>query len=407
MRSPLDIEKIRADFPILGALAYGKPLVYLDNAATTHKPRTVLEKIMSFYCESNGNIHRGTHFLSGKASEAYEAARDSVRKFINAAHAREILFTQGTTAAINLLAQSFAAPRVRAGDDIVITEMEHHSNLVPWQMLCERSGAELKVIPFDDAGTLRSDLLPTLVTDATKLIALTHVSNVMGVVNPLREIIAFAHARGIPVFVDGAQSVPHIPIDVQDLDCDFFAFSGHKMYAETGIGVLYGKERWLEQMPPYQFGGGMIASVDFAKTSFAEPPFKFEAGTPNIAGAVSLGAAIAYIDAIGMDAIAAHERELVSYAERELSALEGVTIYGTPRCGAVSFNVASIGPYDACMLLDKMGIALRSGMMCAEPVMKHFGTRGAIRASFALYNTTREIDALVEGIKKVQSLLGS
>jgi cysteine desulfurase/selenocysteine lyase len=406
MNAPIDGEKIRADFPILGTLAYGKPLIYLDNAATTQKPRSVLEKTLSFYAEANGNIHRGVHYLSEKAGAAYEAARESVRRFINAGSAREIVFTQGTTASINLVAQSFGDLRVRAGDEIVITEMEHHSNLVPWQMLCKRSGARLKVVPFDDTGTLRSDLLSKLVTDATKLISITYVSNVLGVANPLREIIDFAHARDIPVLVDGAQAVQHMPIDVRDLDCDFFAFSGHKMYAETGIGVLYGKERWLERMPPYQCGGGMIASVDLAKTLFAEPPFKFEAGTPHIAGAISLGAAIAYIEEIGMEAIAAHERDLMTYAEQAVSALDGVTMYGTaPRYGSLSFNLDSISPFDACMVLDKMGIALRSGTHCAEPVMNHFGIRGTIRASFALYNTKREIDALMQGIKKAQAML--
>jgi cysteine desulfurase/selenocysteine lyase len=406
MNTPIDSRKIRADFPILDTLAYGKPLIYLDNAATTQKPRAVLEKTLSYYAEANGNIHRSTHYLSEKASDAYEAARESVRMFINAGSSREIVFTQGTTASINLVAQSFGDLQVHAGDEIVVTEMEHHSNLVPWQMLCKRTGARLKVIPFDDDGKLRTDLLSTFVTNATKLIAAAYVSNVLGVANPLREIIDFAHARDIPVLVDGAQAVQHMPVDVQGLDCDFFAFSGHKMYADTGIGVLYGKKRWLERMPPYQCGGGMIASVDFARTLFAEPPLKFEAGTPHIAGAISLGAAIAYLGAIGMDAIAAHERDLMSYADQALSAVDGVRIYGTaPRCGVLSFNLDSISPFDACMVLDKMGIALRSGTHCAEPVMKHFGIRGMIRASFAVYNTRCEIDAMVQGIKKAQAML--
>lgn len=402
----IDSEKIRADFPILDTLAHGKPLIYLDNAATTQKPRSVLERIASFYAEKNGNIHRGTHYLSEMASEAYEAARESVRRFINAGSPGEIIFTQGTTASINLVAQSFGDLQVRAGDEIVITEMEHHSNLVPWQMLCRRTGARLKVISFTDDGKLRTDLLSGLVTDATKLLAVAYVSNVLGVANPLREIIDFAHVRGIPVLVDGAQAVQHMPVDVQKLDCDFFVFSGHKMYADTGIGVLYGKERWLERMPPYQCGGGMIASVDFSRTLFAQPPLKFEAGTPHIAGAMSLEAAIDYIGETGMEAIAAHEQDLLSYACRQLSAVEGVRIYGTgPRYGVLSFNLDSISPFDACMVLDKMGIALRSGTHCAEPVMKHFGIRGTIRASFAVYNTKHEIDEMVQGIKKAQAML--
>lgn len=403
----IDINIIRSDFPILGSTVYGKPLVYLDNAATTQKPQVVLDKILSFYSESNGNIHRGTHFLGEKAGAEYESARESVKKFINAKKSSEIIFTSGTTASINLVAHCFGNLRIRAGDEIIITEMEHHSNLVPWQILCKRNGAILKVIPFLDNGILDVDYLESLITENTKLIAITYVSNVLGVINPVREIVSSAHACGIPVLIDGAQVVQHKAVDVQDLDCDFFAFSGHKMYAETGIGVLYGKEKWLEMMQPYQSGGGMVASVDFATTSFAQLPFKFEAGTPNIAGAISLGAAIDYIEKIGFETISAHENELLTYAEKQLSALDGVRIYGTasPRCGALSFNLDSIVPYDACTILDKLGIALRSGTHCAEPVMKHFGIKGTIRASFALYNTLDEIDTLIRGVKKVQAMM--
>jgi cysteine desulfurase/selenocysteine lyase len=401
-----DIDKIRTDFPILQKQVYGKKLVYLDNAATTQKPRAVLEKLHAFYSESNSNIHRGAHYLSEIASEYYETARESVRKFINAKSSQEIVFTHGTTESINVVAHCFGAQRVKEGDEVIITEMEHHSNLVPWQILCQQKNAILKVIPFDNEGKLQIGFLKSSINEKTALVALTYVSNVMGVVNPVKEIIALAHAFDIPVLIDAAQAIQHKPIDVLDLDCDFLVFSGHKMYAETGIGVLYGKEKWLDLMPPFQYGGGMIAKVDFDKTTFAELPFKFEAGTPNIAGAISIDASIDYINKIGIKEIYTYEQNLLYCAVGQLSRLEGIKLYGTTeqQCGVVSLNIQNIEAYDAAMILDKMGIALRSGTHCAEPVMKHFGIKGTIRASFALYNTIEEICTLTDGVKKVQSM---
>jgi cysteine desulfurase/selenocysteine lyase len=405
----INIDKIRSDFPILETRVYGHPLVYLDNAATTQKPRDVLERVSSFYREENANIHRGSHFLSEKASSAYESARDCVRKFINARKSSEIIFTSGTTFSINLVAQSFGTLRVNRGDEIIVTEMEHHSNLIPWQILCENKGAFLKVVPFDNNGSLQIDLLKSLISEKTKLIAFTYVSNVLGTINPVKEITSLAHSFNVPVLIDGAQAVQHLPIDVQEIDCDFFVFSGHKIYAETGIGVLYGKESLLERMPPYQTGGGMVSSVDFSKVSFNGLPFKFEAGTGNIAGAVSLEAAINYMNKIGLDNINLHEQELFSFAEKELSAIEGLEIYGKSpqRCTLISFNIGSTSPYDACAIMDKMGIALRSGTHCSELTLRHFGIRGSIRASFALYNTKNEIELLVRGIRKVKSMIDS
>ena len=402
----LDITTIRSDFPILERLVYGKKLVYLDNAATTHKPVTVLEKLRKFYSESNSNIHRGSHYLSEMASEYYETARDSVKKFINAKSSREIIFTHGTTESINVVARCFGEQRVKEGDEVIITEMEHHSNLVPWQVLCTQKRATLKVVPFDNEGALQLNTLKSFICEKTAMIALTYISNVTGAVNPVKEIISIAHAYDIAVLIDAAQAVQHKAIDVMDLDCDFLVFSGHKMYAETGVGVLYGKEKWLDLMSPFQYGGGMVASVDFDKTTFAELPFKFEAGTPNIAGVISLNASIDYISKIGIKEIYAHEQNLLRYAVRQLSHLEGVKLFGlaAQQCGVVSFNIENIGAYDAAMILDKLGIALRSGTHCAEPVMKHFGVKGTIRASFALYNTIEEVCALIQGIKKVQSM---
>ncbi len=403
----MDIEKIRADFPILQRRIHGKPLVYLDNAATTQKPRDVLDKIIEFYAETNSNIHRGIHYLSEEASAAYEGARETVKNFIHARNAREIIFTRSTTEAINLVADSFGRAFIERGDEVIISEMEHHSNIVPWQMLCERKDARLKVIPFNDDGILLAHKLETLITEKTKLISLTYVSNALGVVNDVKEIIGLANAHDVPVLIDGAQAVPHFPVDVQDLDCDFFAFSGHKIYADTGIGVLFGKEKWLETMPPYQSGGGMIAKVSFDHTTFADLPYKFEAGTASIGAAVSLAAAMEYLDKIGMEKIVSHERELINYAINNLSSLENITIYGKDRkrCSAISFNLDEIHPYDAATILDKLGIAVRPGTHCAEPVMQHYGISGTVRASFALYNTKEEIDRLMEGIKKVQSLM--
>ena len=403
----LDINKIRSDFPILNQKIHGQPLIYLDNAATTQKPRLVLDKIVDYYSTCNSNIHRGVHFLSERASGVYEAVRAQVGRFINAADPSEIVFTRGTTESINLVAASFGEAFVHPGDEIIITEMEHHSNLVPWQNLCQRKGAVLRILPFNDDGTLATDQLESLFSATTRLLSLTHVSNVLGQINPVREIIALAHAHEVPVLIDGAQSIQHLAVDVQDLDCDFFAFSGHKMYASTGIGVLYGKRKWLEVMPPYQCGGGMIDRVDFAGTTYGGLPLKFEAGTPHIAGTVSLSAAIEYIQGIGMDRILAHEADLLDYASQQLQTLDGITLYGrgNRRCGAISFNLADIHPYDAGMVLDKMGIAVRTGAHCAETVMKHYGITGTLRASFALYNTRDEIDRLILGLQKARRLL--
>jgi cysteine desulfurase/selenocysteine lyase len=404
----LDIHKIRADFPILAQKVYGQPLVYLDNAATTQKPQVVLDKLVEFYSTINSNIHRGVHSLSEQASGAYEAVRIKVQRFINAADPAEIVFTRGTTESINLVAASFGEAFVERGDEILITEMEHHSNLVPWQDLCRRKRAVLRILPFNDDGSLAIEQLKSLLSARTRLLALTQVSNVLGQINPVREIVRLAREHAIPVLVDGAQAIQHLPVDVQALDCDFFAFSGHKMYAATGIGVLYGKRKWLEAMPPYQCGGGMISRVDLAGTTYGELPLKFEAGTPHIAGTVSLAAAIEYIQGIGIDRIASYEADLLNYANRQLRTLDGITLYGqTPRpCSAVSFNLTGLHPYDVGMVLDKMGIAVRTGAHCAEPVMKHYGVSGTLRASFALYNTHEEIDLLVAGLRKARRLLG-
>jgi cysteine desulfurase/selenocysteine lyase len=406
-RAMINIGGIRADFPILERKVYRRPLVYLDNAATTHKPRAVLDRIMEFYANSYGNVHRGAHYLSEEASAAYEEARGKVGAYINARNTAEIIFTRSTTESINLVADCFGRAFIGEGDEIIISEMEHHSNLVPWQVICERKGAALKVIPFDDDGTLVTDELRGLITARTKLISLTYVSNVLGTVNSIKEIIETAHACDVPVFIDGAQAVQHFPVDVQDLDCDFFAFSGHKIYAETGIGVLYGKEKWLEAMPPYQCGGGMISSVRFEKTTYADLPLKFEAGTNNFAAAVSLAAAIDYINRIGISNIASHEQGLIRYAVEEIGDVDGVKIYGNAarRCGAVSFNMDGIHPYDACLILDKLGVAVRAGTHCAEPVMRHYRTQGCLRASFAMYNKHEEIDELIAGLQKVRTML--
>jgi cysteine desulfurase/selenocysteine lyase len=402
-----DIDDLRADFPILQRKIYDKPLVYLDNAASTHKPKPVLDRIIEFYTNSYGNIHRGAHYLSEQASAAYEDARAKVAAYINARNTFEIIFTRGTTESINLVADSFGTVFIDEGDEIVISEMEHHSNIVPWQVICQRKGAAIKVIPFNDDGILMTDKLKGLLTAKTKLIAVTYVSNVLGTVNSIKEIIKTAHTYDVPVFIDGAQAVQHFPVDVQDLDCDFFAFSGHKLYAETGIGILYGKEKWLEAMPPYQCGGGMISSVRFDKTTYADLPLKFEAGTNNFAAAVSLAAAIDYINKIGISNIAAHEHGLIKYAVKKIRGIGGVRIYGNTaeRCGAVAFNLDNIHPYDACMILDKLGIALRAGTHCAEPVMLHYQMQGCLRASFAMYNKHEEIDELITGLQKVRMML--
>ncbi len=407
MKTPLDARKIRADFPILQTRIYDQPLVYLDNAATTQKPRQVIDRVISYYYQNNSNAHRAKHFLSEKSSELYESARETVRKFIGAANSQEIVFTSGTTSSINLVAQSLSKFYIKKGDEIIITEMEHHSNLIPWQMVCKDIGASLKVIPFDDEGVLRIKSLESMFTERTRLIAITHVSNVTGVINPVKEIIARAHAFNIPVLLDGAQSVSHLPIDVETLDCDFFVFSGHKMYAETGTGVLYGKQKWLEQMLPVQFGGGMVLSVDFDSATFADIPFRFEAGTHNVAGAISIAAAIDYMNEIGINAIHSHELQLLQYAADSLGKLDEVILYAesATRSGLLSFNINSFSSFDTALILDKMAIAVRSGTHCAQPAVKHFGVDGTVRASFALYNTVEEVDMLVKGVKRAIEIL--
>lgn len=402
----LDVNSIRKDFPILEKKIYGKQLVYLDNAATTQKPSCVVEKICEGYYNCNANIHRGVHFLSQHATEAHEAARENVRAFINAPSNKEIIFTRGTTEAINLVASSFGDSQCEEGDEIIVSQMEHHSNIVPWQLLRSRKGIVLKVIPFDENGELQLEKLDSLITNRTKLISVTHVSNTLATINPVKEIIKKAHEHNIPVLVDGAQSIPHLKVDVQDLDADFFVFSGHKVYGPTGIGVLYGKEKWLELIPPYQGGGEMIQKVTFEKTTFNELPFKFEAGTPDYIGSTALSTALDYVTALGMDNIAQHESELLEYAREQMAKIEGMRFIGNAshRGGLVSFLVGDIHPYDMGSILDKLGIAVRTGHHCAEPVMQAFGIEGTVRASFALYNTKEEIDILVAGIERARKM---
>ncbi|WP_243350269.1 cysteine desulfurase [Parabacteroides sp. FAFU027] len=401
----LDVQKIRADFPILSRKIYGKDLIYFDNGATTQKPRCVVEKIEEGYYNVNANIHRGVHYLSQEATEAHEAARRTVQKFINAKEAHEIIFTRGTTEAINLVASSFGE-LLSAGDEVIISEMEHHSNIVPWQLLETRKGIKLRVIPMNDNGELLLDEYQKLFNERTKLVSVMHVSNVMGTVNPVKEIIDFAHSKGVPALIDGAQSVPHMKIDVQELDADFYAFSAHKIYGPNGIGVLYGKTEWLEKIPPYQGGGEMIATVSFEKTTFNELPFKFEAGTPDYIGSTGLAAALDYVSAIGMDNIAAYEDELLHYATEKLLEIDGLRILGTAahKGAVISFLVGNIHHYDMGMLLDKLGIAVRTGHHCAQPLMKRLGVEGTVRASFSFYNTKEEIDALVSAVKRIASM---
>ena len=403
-----DVARWREDFPILKQTVHGKPLVYVDNAATSQKPASVIDCENRYYATLNANVHRGIHDLSQRATDAFEAAREEVRAFINAADTREIVFTRGTTEAINLVAQSYGHSRFRAGDEVLVTEMEHHSNIVPWQLLCEQTGARLRVVPIDDAGVLRMNELEALVNPRTRLVAIAHVSNALGTVNPVRRIIELAHAVGAPVLVDGAQAAPHLKVDVRALDCDFYTFSGHKLYGPTGIGVLYGKFALLDAMPPYQGGGDMISRVTFEKTSYNAVPFKFEAGTPNIAGTIGLAAAIDYVEAIGLDAIAAHENDLLDYATRRADELSGLTLIGTARDKAsiLSFTLEGIHPHEIGTILDHRGIAIRTGHHCAMPVMDHFGVPATARASFALYNTRNEVDALIEGVREVQALFG-
>ena len=402
-----DIQKIRQDFPILSRDVYGKPLIYLDNAATTQKPLCVLDAMRDEYLNVNANVHRGVHYLSQQATDLHEAARERVRQFINAKKIEEIIFTRGTTEAINLVASSFCESQMQAGDEVLVTEMEHHSNIVSWQLQAQKRGIVVKHLPITDDGRLVScDTIATYLTEKTKLVSVAHVSNVLGTVNPVEDIIKIAHEHGIPVLVDGAQSAPHFKVDVQAMDCDFFAFSGHKMYGPTGIGVLYGKEDWLEKLPPYQGGGEMIDKVTWEKTTFERLPFKFEAGTPDYVATHGLAKAIDYIEAIGFDAIQRHEEELTSYCMEQLQTIDGMHIYGPTdrRDAVVSFNVGDIHHLDMGTLLDRLGIAVRTGHHCAQPLMDRLGISGTVRASFALYNTKEEIDALVAGIRRVSQM---
>ena len=402
----IDVERIRRDFPILGREVYGKPLVYLDNAATTQKPQCVIDAISEAYCNVNANVHRGIHFLSQQATDMMEAARDKVRQFIGAGSTGEIIFTRGTTESMNLLASSFAQAFLKEGDEVIISGMEHHSNIVPWQIQAGRYGFKLKVIPVTDFGELDMDAFSAMLSDKTKLVSITHVSNVLGTVNPVSEIISLAHSRGIPVAVDGAQSVPHIKVDVKELGADFYAFSGHKIYGPTGIGVLYGRKELLEKMPPYQGGGEMIKRVTFEKTTYNELPYKFEAGTPDYVGSIALATALDYVQAIGLDTIAQYENELCDYAISKLTQIPGMRIIGNSehRSAVVSFLVGNIHPSDMGTLLDRLGIAVRTGHHCAHPLMQRLGIQGTVRASFALYNTKNEVDALVDGIKRVVTM---
>ncbi|HCT29162.1 MAG TPA: cysteine desulfurase CsdA [Bacteroidales bacterium] len=404
----LDISKIRQDFPILNQSIYGKPLAYFDNGATTQKPQVVLDTINHFHNSINANIHRGVHKLSEESTKAYEEARETVRSFINAKKSSEIIFTSGATASINLVAFSFGETFVHEGDEVIVSEMEHHSNIVPWQMLCERKKAILKVLPFDNNGELILSKLDELITPKTRILAVTHVSNTLGTVNPIKEIIAKAHQHNVPVLIDGAQGVKHGVIDVQDLDVDFYAIAGHKVYGSTGIGVLYGKENLLNEMYPWQGGGDMIATVSFEKTTYNELPFKFEAGTANFIGAAGLATALEYYKSIGVEAATDYETELLNYATSKLKAIEGVRIIGNAKHKAaiISFLIENIHPYDTGMILDKMGIAVRTGNHCTQPIMAHYGIDGTVRASFAFYNTFEEIDRLVEGVKKVKEMFG-
>jgi cysteine desulfurase / selenocysteine lyase len=402
----IDVARWRNDFPLLRETIGGKPLTYLDNAATTQKPQCVIDAEVAYYSHTNANVHRGVHTLSQRATDDYEAARSKIQRFINAASSNEIIYVRGATEAINLVAQSFARPRLKPGDEILISAMEHHSNIVPWQMVCEQTGALLKVVTINDAGEFEFDSYERLLGPRTRLVAVTHLSNALGSIVPVERIIGLAHARGVPVLLDGAQAVSHIGVDVRALDCDFYAFSGHKIYGPTGIGVLYGKAALLDAMPPYQGGGDMIRMVTFEKTEYNELPYKFEAGTPNIAGAIGLGAALDYVSAIGIATIAAHERDLLDYATGEVSEIAGLRIVGTARNKAsiLSFTLEGTHPHDIGTILDHEGVAIRAGHHCAMPVMQRFGIAGTARASFALYNTRAEVDALVAALHKVEEM---
>ena len=401
-----DIQQIRADFPILGRTVYGKPLVYLDNGATTQKPRCVVEAITGEYYNTNANVHRGVHFLSQQTTELHEASRETVRRFINARSTNEIVFTRGTTESVNLLAATFCQSQMQAGDEVIVSTMEHHSNIVPWQLQAMQRGIVLRVIPMDDAGNLLLDEYEKLFSPKTKLVSIAHVSNVLGTVNPVGKMIRTAHGHGVPVLVDGAQSIPHMPVDVQALDADFYVFSGHKVYGPTGVGVLYGKEDWLDRLPPYQGGGEMIQHVSFERTTFNELPFKFEAGTPDYIGTTGLAKALDYVSTLGMDHIAAYEHELTEYALQRLGEIPGMRIFGQApeRGGVISFLVGNIHHFDMGTLLDRLGIAVRTGHHCAQPLMERLGIEGTVRVSFGLYNTKEEVDALVAGIDRVRKM---
>lgn len=402
----LNIDQIRDDFPILSRTVYGKPLVYLDNGATTQKPRAVVEAITEEYYSVNANVHRGVHFLSQRATELHEASRETVRRFINARSTSEIVFTRGTTESINLLAYSYGEACLKAGDEVLLSTMEHHSNIVPWQLLQARKGIVLKVIPMNDRGELLLDAYRELFTERTRLVCVAHVSNVLGTVNPVKDMIRTAHSHGVPVLVDGAQSIPHMPVDVQELDADFYVFSGHKVYGPTGVGVLYGKEDWLDRLPPYQGGGEMIQHVSFERTTFNELPFKFEAGTPDYIGTTALARALDYVTALGMDRIAAHEHDLTTYAMERLRQVPGMRIFGeaAEKGSVISFLVGDIHHFDMGTLLDRLGIAVRTGHHCAQPLMQRLGIEGTVRASFGLYNTRQEVDALVDGVVRVSRM---
>ena len=401
-----DVDRWRDDFPLLREMVHGKPLVYLDNAATTQKPQSVIDAETEFYLHTNANVHRGVHTLSQRATDAYEAARDTVRRFINAGSTQEIVFVRGTTEAVNLVAQSFARPRLSAADNIIVSAMEHHSNIVPWQMVCAQTGAELRVAPVNDAGELDLDMFARLIGPHTRLVAITHLSNALGSITPVQRIIDISHAQHVPVLVDGAQAISHLGVDVGALDCDFYAFSGHKIYGPTGIGVLYGKVALLDTMPPYQVGGDMIRSVTFGETEYSELPYKFEAGTPNIGGAIGLGAALDFVSAIGIGAIAAHELDLLAYATAQVAGIPGLKIIGTARHKAsiLSFTLEGVHPHDIGTILDHDGVAIRAGHHCAMPLMQRFGIAGTARASFSLYNTWAEVDVLVAALVKVQEM---
>ena len=403
----LDIERIREEFPLLKREMNGRPIVFLDSAASSQKPQTVLDKLDEYYQEQNANVHRGVYQLSQEATNAFEKGRTLAAAFINAPQEKEVIFVRGTTEGINLVASSFGRKFLQEGDEVLISTMEHHSNIVPWQMICEEKGAQLKVIPINREGELLMDAYEEMLTDKVKIVAITHVSNTLGTINPVKDIVAKAHQKGIPVLVDGAQAIPHMKVDVQDLDADFYTFSGHKMFGPTGIGVLYGKEKWLNQMPPYHGGGEMIERVTFEKTTYNELPHKFEAGTPDISGVIALGTAIEYMNEIGHEAIQQHEKELLVYATEQLSQIEGIRIIGTAnhKASVISFLVDNIHPYDLGTILDKLGIAVRTGHHCTQPLMDWYQIPGTVRASFALYNNKADVDRLVEGVKKAVSML--